>query len=267
MMARKTIAATAVLSAALATTALADAQASTLVALTGSQRLVMIDADTATVLARVVVSGVDSRLLGIDVRPADGQLYGVTRKGTVVTIDPATGVATSRSTLSQTLPAGVEAAVDFNPVPDRMRIIGTDGTNLRANVDTGAVTQDADINFAQPNAFGGTTPVVIAAAYSNSVAGAKAAILWDIENSTDALHIQLPPNDGVLSGVGNPLGIQVQRVGFDIETSAAGINRAWLINGNVLYQVGLVSGIAMGATPIQGLTGPVRDLAVLPAQN
>ena len=267
MVRRQKFASTAVLAAALAITAAIDAQASTLVALTGNQTLLTIDTDTATVLARTTASGLYSPLVGIDVRPADGQLYGLTRKGTVVTIDPGTGAATFKSTLTQTVPAGVRAAVDFNPAANRMRIIGRNGTNLRADVDTGTVTKDTDISFAQPNPFGGTTPAVVAAAYSNSVANAKATVLWDIEDRTDALYIQLPPNDGVLTAVANQLGIQTSVAGFDIETLPNGVNRAWLINGNVLFQLGLVSGIATNGTPVAGLLGPVRDVAVLPTQN
>ncbi len=39
--------------------------------------------------------------------------------------------------LESMLPAGVMATVDFNPVADRLRVIGSDGTNLRVNVDDG----------------------------------------------------------------------------------------------------------------------------------
>jgi hypothetical protein len=263
-MRRQTFLMTAV-AAALLTTAAVEAQATTLVALTGNRTLATIDGDTATLLGRVTVTGIDSPLVGIDVRPADGQLYGLTRNGAVVTIDPATGAAAPKSTLTQTVPAGVRAAVDFNPAADRLRIVGRDRTNLRANVDTGDVTVDTDISFAQPNPFGGMTPAVVAVAYSNSVAGAPATLLWDIEDSTDALHLQLPPNDGVISAVGNKLGIVVSIVGFDIETLPNGVNRGWLIKGNVLYQLGLVSGKVMAGRPVAQLAGPVRDLAVLPS--
>ena len=94
-------------------------------------------------------------LLGIDVRPADGQLYGIVDNGAVVTIDPCNGKAQFKSQLAQTLPAGVRASVDFNPSADRLRIIGSDGTNLRANVDDGVVHSGyAASRCAPANPFG-----------------------------------------------------------------------------------------------------------------
>ena len=61
------------------------------------------------------------------------------------TIDPATGKATLKSKLDTALPEGAMATVDFNPAADRLRIIGSDGTNLRANVDDGKVTKDGSL--------------------------------------------------------------------------------------------------------------------------
>jgi len=143
-------------------------------------------------------------------------------------------------------------------------MIGSDGTNLAANVDDGTVTPNTAINFVTPNPFGGTTPSVIGGAYSNSVAGAKATLLWDIDDATDALYLQIPPANGTLNPVGNQLGIQPGQIGFDIQTRSNGVNVAWLINGNLLYRLGLVSGLAGVGQPIMGLQVPVRDLAVLP---
>jgi Domain of unknown function (DUF4394) len=262
----RTIRATAI-AAALVATAAADAHATMLVGLTADKTLVMIDADQAMVVSRTNVGGINGSLRGIDVRPADGQLYGVVSDGSVVVINPENGSTMPKSTLTQTLPAGVRGTFDFNPAADRLRMIGGDGTNLRANVDDGTVTEDTDINFVQPNPFRGTTPRVIAGAYSNNVAGARATLLWDIDDATDALYLQIPPNNGTLNPVGNQLGIQPGVIGFDIETGPDGVNRAWLISGNVLYQVGLVSGLALDRRPVSGLRGPIRDLAVLPSQN
>jgi hypothetical protein len=245
-----------------------DAQATTLVALTGNKALVSINAEQRRVISRVQVSGINGQLRCIDVRPADRQLYGVVADGSVVTINPGNGSTMPKSTLQVTLPAGVRATCDFNPAVDRLRMIGSDGTNLAANVDDGTVTPNTNINFppppAPPNPFGGTTPSVIGGAYSNSVAGAKATLLWDIDDATDALYLQIPPMNGTLNPVGNQLGIQPGQIGFDIQTRSNGVNVAWLINGNLLYRLGLVSGLAGVGKPIMGLQVPVRDLAVLP---
>ena len=99
------------------------------------------DTETLEVAGTMDVSGVE-KLHGIDFRPADGMLYGVAAVFSVVTIDTSTGAATVKSQLSEQLPDGVSAIVDFNPVADRLRLMGSDGTNLRANVDDGVVTVD-----------------------------------------------------------------------------------------------------------------------------
>jgi hypothetical protein len=244
-------------------TAGVSAEAATLAALAGQRTLLTIDTNRPAVTRQITVAG-SGRLIGIDVRPFDGKLYGVFANGAVVTIDPRTGATMPKPPLAQTLPAGVRASIDFNPARDRLRMIGSDGTNLAANVDDGTVVQDMPINLVQPNPFGGVTPSVIAAAYSNSVAGAKATLLFDVDDATDALYLQIPPAAGALNPVGAQLGISPgQSFGFDIATTRGGENIPWLINGNRLFQPGLLSGLAFRGKVVQGLNVPVRDLAVL----
>ena len=247
-----------------------------LVALVGDNRLVTINADRARVISSVLPKGaggaVVGRLIGIDVRPSDGNLYGVDTAGVVYVINPADGTATVRSIFAPPFSPNVRWSVDFNPAANRLRIIGNDGTNVRGDVDCGActVTVDTAITYFLPNPFLGTTPgtpEVIAAAYSNNLPGATpppATLLWDIDKTTSALHLQIPPNTGVLNAVGNRLGINPGNVGFDIQTLSSGDNNAWLINNTVLYRLGLVSGIAQKPKQIRGLIGAVRDVAVLP---
>ncbi len=97
----------------------------------------MFETTTRKVTATVMVKGLGAPLAGIDVRPADGMLYGLQRDGQIVTIDMKSGQATMKSKLDQMLPAGVALTVDFNPVADRMRVVGADGINLRITVDDG----------------------------------------------------------------------------------------------------------------------------------
>src|SRR4029077_17168885 len=119
------------------------------------------------------IQGVNGKVLGIDVRPADGMLYGVSGDGAIFTVDLATGKATMKSKLDTMLPAGSMATVDFNPVADRMRLIGSDGTNLRVNVDDGKVTTDGKLKFAETDMHKMEKPNIVAGAYINSVKGAK----------------------------------------------------------------------------------------------
>jgi hypothetical protein len=247
----------------LGATALAGAaQAETVAALVGDDTLAIVNTDAKKVDRTVKVSGISGALLGIDVRPADGMLYGVVSDGSIVTIDSMSGKATMKSKLETMLPSGVMATIDFNPAADRLRIIGTDGTNLRANVDDGKVTKDGQLKFAEADQMKGKTPKVVAGAYTNSMKGAKETTLYDVD-STGAILRQAPPNDGVLNTVGM-LGMSADKAAFDILSDGNGGNSAWLMAGNTLYKVDLQSGKGTEAAKIEGVTGTVRDIAIIP---
>jgi hypothetical protein len=153
--------------------------------------------------------------------------------------------------------------VDFNPVADRLRVIGSDGTNLRANVDDGKVTVDGMLSFADSDMHKGETPKIVAGAYTNSMKGAKETVLYDVDATIGALIKQSPPNDGKLSAVGK-FGVQAKSYAFDIVATGEK-NEGFLMADDTLYSVSLETGKATMVKKIAGVTGPVRDIAVLPA--
>lgn len=231
------------------------------IGLTGDKTLVLLDTETLAVSGTLEVSGID-KLHGIDVRPADGLLYGVSGDGKVVTIDIASGAATVKSTLSATLPDGVAASVDFNPVADRMRIVGADGTNLRANVDDGAVTVDGKLAYDAADMYAGETPNIVAVAYTNSIGKPEATAMYDVDATLVGLIRQAPPNDGVLKAIGK-LGVAgADTYAFDIAATAELTNTAYLVIGNTLHTVALDTGAATAVGAIKG--GALRDIAILP---
>src|SRR5262249_31542218 len=163
-----------------------------------------------------------------DVRPADGMLYGVAGDGTIVTIDIKSGQATMKSKMSEMLKPGATATIDFNPVADRLRVMGSDGTSLRVNVDDGKATVDGSQQYKEGDPHAGKTPKSVAGAYSNSWKGTKATALYDIDATTSTLVTQNPPNDGVLNTVG-ALGMAVSGpVAFNIVSTGEEKNDAWL---------------------------------------
>ena len=246
-----------------ATTLLAGpAAAQSVAALVGDDTLAIIDVGAKKVAKSMKVTGISGKLHGIDVRPADGMLYGLVSDGAVVTIDTATGKATAKSKLDTMLPAGVTGTIDFNPVADRMRIIGSDGSNLRANVDDGKVAVDGKLKFAETDMHKGETPKVVAAAYTNSIKGAKETTLYDIDATIGGLLKQAPPNDGVLNAVGK-LGVTATSWAFDIATTGES-NTGWLMGGDTLYSVDLATGKATSVGKIAGLSGAVRKITMLP---
>jgi uncharacterized protein DUF4394/HYR domain-containing protein len=148
-------------------------------------------------------------VIGIDFRPATGQLYGLAVNGTnarLITIDVATG-ATAQVGPPLTV-SGTDFGFDFNPMADRIRITSDAEMNLSVNPDTGAVMPQTPLNPGDPN--------IVGSAYTNNVVGATSTLLYGIDSGSDMLVTQNPPSSGTLMNVG-PLNVDTTGVvGFDI---------------------------------------------------
>lgn len=246
----------------LSTAAVAAAPA---VGLVGDKTLVMFDTETLKVTGSQDVSGVD-RLVGIDLRPSNKSLVGVTPDNVVVTIDTKTGKASELSTMDKKLPmTDAPVIVDFNPMADKLRYM-TGTTNHRVDVDTGAVTVDGSLAFEAKDMHAGEAPAIVAAAYINSFGKPEKTAMYDIDSTIVAVIQQTSPNDGTLGAIGK-LGIDKpgDTYAFDIATDADMTNTAWLVTGGTLYEVDLATGKATGKGEIEGAGGAIRDIAILPA--
>ena len=242
------------------------AQAESVVGLTSANALVTFD--TATPLnASVPVTitgllGVNETILGIDRRPANGMLYGLGSSGRLYTLNTLTGAATFASQISGATLSGTAFGVDFNPVPDRLRVTSNAGQNLRIDVTTGVAVIDAALN--------GPTSSVAGSAYTNNFAGTASTTLYGISSATDSLYTQFPPNAGTLTLVG-ALGFDTVAVtGFDI-SGTSGLAFASLTNGDTaessFYGINLATGAAtlIGAFGIGGnpaLAAPLLGIAL-----
>jgi hypothetical protein len=250
------------------------------VGLTESGKVISFQAGTPQKLCSNVAStGLQAgeTILGIDTRPADAAVYALGSSGRVYTLNTATGALTMKSQLAAdpadatdpfTALSGTEFGVDFNPVPDRLRVVSDTGQDLRINVDSGLVTTDTPLNPA--------APLVVAAAYTNAFAGAGSTTLYDLDATADQLMIQGQPsgnpNNGDLQAVG-PLGIDAQSVAaFDI----AGSNNAAIAAINLsgaatsdLHNINLTTGTATrvntigGGERVRGLTMTTIPVATL----
>lgn len=178
-------------------------------------------------------------IVGIDFRPANGQIYALGSLSRLYTINTATGALTpvGAGTLTTAL-LGTAFGFDFNPTVDRIRIVSNTGQNLRIHPETGAVVSVDGI--LKPG-----SPAISAAAYTNNFAGATETTLFDIDHATDKLYKQTPPNDGTLVEVGG-LGVNAESTnGFDIG-SVSGTAYAILTVGglNKIYTINLSTGAA-----------------------
>jgi Domain of unknown function (DUF4394) len=231
-----------------------------IVGLVDGKSIVTIDPATRKVASTVNIRGAGT-ILGIDVRPADGMLYGVSSDGNVVTIDIRSGQATMKSKLTEAWKRSAATTFDFNPVADRLRLMSAEGVSWRINVDDGKVIVDGSHKFKDGDVNAGRTPRIVAGAYTNSFKDTKATALYNIDAATGSLVTQAPPNDGVLNTVGS-LGVPVTGVvAFNIVSSGPDQNAAWLVTGGTLYSVDLKTGKATTAGKISGLNGMLTDIA------
>jgi hypothetical protein len=220
-------------------------------------------ADRPAEVRRVQPQGISGRLIGIDRRPADGVLYGLTTTNEIYRLDPQSGQATLVSSLTVPFDGDARSGVDFNPQADRLRVVSHDGQNLRINVRLGATAVDGALRYKDGDSGAGKRPRITAAAYTHNIADAPDTKLFEIDEERDVLVLQDPPNDGILTTVG-PLGIDFGPLGgFDIVTDATGRDTGYAASGATLYAIDLTTGAARPLGTIGDGRANVVGLAAL----
>ena len=242
--------------------------------LTDNNTLINFDSNNPTATISVPVTGLQSgNLIGIDYRPANNLLYGLTDTNSIYTINADTGAASFVSTLSTPFTGDVASGIDFNPAVDRLRLVGSNDQNFRINQDTGATTVDPPLTYAAGDVNAGVNPRITAEAYTNSFSGppspagvtppTRTTQLYGIDFGLDTLVLQNPPNDGTLNTI-NSLGIDFDPTGgFDIST-ANGVNTAFATTDSTLYTINLSTGAATSVGTIDGGNSSFIGLAVEP---
>lgn len=161
---------------------------------------------TADSSKAVAISGLASgeKVLGIDFRPADNKLYGITSSSRIITINKTTGAATVGGSLNLSLPVGdvaspVTYSVDFNPAADKLRVMNSNGLNLRIDVDKYTTTIDGMLSKTYDMPLMGQAPLpaapanikIIAAAYTNSFTPKPTStMLYDLDVANQSLALQ-----------------------------------------------------------------------------
>jgi hypothetical protein len=159
-------------------------------------------------------------LVGIDFRPATGELFGMGSFSRLYRINTSNGVATQVGSPFSTPLSGSSFGFDFNPTVDRIRVVSDADQNLRLNPITGAVAAvDTPLSYAVSDVNFGVDPNAVHSAYTNNFAGATSTRLYNVDTGLDVLTFQDPPNGGILRTVG-PIGTDVSDIGgFDISSS------------------------------------------------
>ncbi|MBJ6145185.1 DUF4394 domain-containing protein [Hymenobacter sp. BT559] len=260
-----------------------------------SQGLIQINPTTGASITNIVtyapLTGVTlgQTLVGMDYRPNTGQLLALGydpltagNNAQLYTLDPATNVATVIGSAIRLELGGSTDRIgfDFNPTVDRIRVVSTNGRNLRLNPNNGALVPPGDPNI---NSSTTPTPTIGSVAYTNSYAGSTATTLYDIDETAGVIYTQNPANAGTLINPvpltfdGFGIGANLIALDFDIYYNAAanagmGANQGFLMEVTSLSQSNFytfdpATGVAtrLGNTIPQGTGFTVRDIAVATA--
>jgi hypothetical protein len=230
---------------------------------TNGSSITRFDSGSLGVTTTVSLTGLQGgeTLVGIDLRPSNGLLYGVGSTSRIYTIDPLTGATSQVGAAGAFTLNGTAFGTDFNPVPDRIRQVSNTEQNLRLNPDNGTLTgTDGALNPAGN---------VVAVAYSNNFAGASTTTLYAIDSASGTLGIISVPNSGGPINTVGSLGLGTnlnEAIGFDI-SGLSSLAFASITTGGIsrLYTINLATGaatlassnggaIGTGTTPFLGLT-------------
>ncbi|MBP6096162.1 MAG: DUF4394 domain-containing protein [Methyloversatilis sp.] len=192
--------------------------------------------------------GTGERMLGIDLRPSDNMIYGVSSLNRIYTLNAGTGQASFVSVLdTPVVNAALSYGIDFNPVADfagaaSLRYVSSTGNNYAINADTGAVGNAASSIGA---GFSGIAYTGSDAAQTSRPASTS---LYYINTMTDTLQIAPSAfNAPTITTVGS-LGISGNVIGangFDIDAFGMGWAALTLDNGDSgLYRIDLATGLA-----------------------
>jgi hypothetical protein len=220
------------------------AHAVTLVGLNSQAQLAMIDTGNVSAATNLAITGLDAgdRLVGIDTRPSDGMVYGVSLSNRIYTVNTSTGAASFVAALDMpVVQANLAYGIDFNPSADfaggsSLRLVSNAGSNFAINAGTGVVGNAAS------NIGTGYTAV----AYSNSVTmptmAPPSTQLYYISSATDMLY--MAPN-----GFNSPTIDTIGALGVDVLNA----NGFELLPDNTAFAALNVDGGTSLATGIYGI--------------
>jgi Domain of unknown function (DUF4394) len=162
------------------------------------------------------ISGIPGTVIGMDFRVADRKLYALSELGRLYTINfnVSPPSATLVSTLNPRFPSGLQSLMDFNPVVDAIRLIGSDTRNQAVVKDANGILNTSAVQtaltFAAGDVNAGVTPHVSGGSYTNNVNGAATTLFYAIDYDLDVF---LTIADKNATGSSNTGGGRLQTIG------------------------------------------------------
>jgi len=247
-------------------------------AITSANRLVTFSRTAPAIKTAVAITGLaaSETLLGFDVRPADGTLVGVGSSGNLYKINSDGSVASIAMLTADPTDTsspftgfmGTSFGVNFNPVPDRLRVVSNLGQNLRINPNNGVTTTDNELS----------SDDVTATTYTNSFSSACRTTLYYINTVTNQLLTTSNPNLGELMPVAN-LSVNGASIngasvsGFEVLTRSDSTNSALVVltsmGTSTLMTISLNDATLTNSQPITGLNAneTITAISMAPPNN
>ncbi|WP_460501912.1 DUF4394 domain-containing protein, partial [Hymenobacter agri] len=271
----------------------AAAQAQTIFGLSGTDLTSVNLAAPTTSQTRVAITGVATgqTLVGIDFRPATGELYALGydastagNNAQLYVLNQSTAVATPVGSGAIRLELGGSSeriAFDFNPTVDRIRVASTNDSNYRLNPITGTMAaMDGILAYVAGDANAGQNPFIGTAAYTNSFIGTASTALYYIDEQRSLLVRSDNPNGGTLATVatinptagGNATPINAPGASTDLDIYTFGPNdqQSYLSVNQVsggsfvsfFYRLNLATGATTLAGAFNGTGVGITDIAI-----
>lgn len=244
-----------------------NAHAANLVAINSSNQIGVFDVNNIGDAIFTAISGDASgeSFIGIDLRPSNNLVYGITRSNKIYTIDAYSGNSTFVSALANPVVAASKSyGFDFNPVADiggasSLRLVSSSGDNYAVNVNTGAVTLATSL-----------IPGFTGVSYTNSNANNPSTVpsstaLYYINSTNDTLNVATTGfNNPSISIIGS-LGIDILSAnGFDIDANGIGYAAVNMDNGFLKSELIRINTMTGQAEWVSTFNGTINGLTVAP---
>lgn len=243
------------------------AQAESLVGINSQNQIGVFDSTNVAAAAFVNITGLSAgeSLIGIDLRPSNNLLYGVSNASNLYTVDAYTGAASFVAALSgYAINASLGYGVDFNPVADSnpaaasLRLVSSAGDNLAVNATTGVVGNQANTIAAGNSAvaYANSDPSMIAAATQ----------LYYLNSTTDELFVANSAfNTPTISLIG-AIGLDILKAnGFELFSNGNAFAAVNTDDGGLNSQL-LSINLSTGAGTLLGtFNGTLNGLSAAPS--